>query len=58
MTAYLISVRFDTSRPISDEELGRIIDAVAVQVEEPFDTDNDTQATFATSHVEISGGEA
>ena len=58
MTAYLISVRFDTSRPISDEELGRIIDAVAVQVEEPFDTDNDTRATFATSHVEIRGGEA
>lgn len=58
MTAYLISIRFDTSRPISDGELGRIIDAVAVQVEEPYDGDNDTRATFTTSHVEVNGGEA
>lgn len=58
MTAYLISIRFDTSRQISEEELGRIMDAVAVQIEEPYDTDNDTRATFTTSHVEVSGGEA
>lgn len=55
MTAYLISIRFDTSRPISEEELGRIMDAVAVQVEEPYDTDSDARATFTTSHVEVRG---
>lgn len=58
MTAYLISIRFDTSRPISEDELGRIMDAVAVQVEEPYDTDNDARATFTTSHVEVRGVEA
>ena len=58
VTAYLISIRFDTSRPISEEELGRIMDAVAVQVEEPFDNDSDCEESFATSHVEIMGGEA
>lgn len=58
MTAYFISVRFNTSRPISDNELGRLMDAVAVQVEEPYDSDNDTRSTFITSHVEVNGGEA
>lgn len=58
MTAYLISIRFDTSRPITEDELWRIIDAVAVQVEEPYDSDSDTRATFTTSHVEVNGGEA
>lgn len=53
MTAYRISIRFDTSRLISEEELGRIMHAVAVQVEEPYDGDNDTRATFSTAAVEV-----
>lgn len=58
MTAYLVSIRFDTSRPITEDELGRIMDAVAVQVEEPYDIDNDARATFTTSHIEVTGGKA
>lgn len=48
---YVIRVTFTASRPLSDSELSDIVDAVAVQVEDPFTRDesgNLESASFST----------
>lgn len=54
---YEIRVRFTTDQPISELDLGNMMNAVAVQVEEPWDVETGSPASFSTRWVEVNGGE-
>ena len=52
--SYVISVRFTTDRPMTEEETDQLVNAVAVQVEEPSGLELNKRANFETvSTVEI-----
>ena len=52
--SYVISVRFTTDRPMTEEETEQLVNAVAVQVEEPSGLHLNKRAEFETvSAVEI-----
>ena len=52
--SYVISVRFTTDRPMTEEETDQLLNAVAVQIEEPSGLELNKRADFETvSAVEI-----
>jgi len=51
-TNYTIKIRFTTNRPLTKDELADLVNATAVQIEEP-QTDHE-DATFRTSQITVS----
>jgi hypothetical protein len=47
---YEMKVKFTADRLLTDEEVDRLVDAVAAQVEEPSGLDGDKRASFAVSN--------
>jgi len=50
-TDYMIKIRFTANRPLTKDELDDLVNAVAVQIEEPQTDHHD--ATFSTSHIVV-----
>lgn len=51
---YTISVTFNTDRELTPTELDQLVNAVAVQVEDPAGLDGDKRASFTVWGVDVS----
>lgn len=55
-TSNKITVKFDTNRQLTLDELGGLLDAIAAQVSDPADhTGKKKRASFVTLKVEVAG---
>lgn len=50
---YGLAVTFKVDRELSQQEMDRLIDAVAAQIEEPAGLDGEKRATFTVSELVI-----
>ncbi len=50
-TEYGIGISFNTNRKLSQDELDQLVNAVAVQIEEPAGLNGDKRATFTVSGI-------
>lgn len=48
-TEYGISLSFNTTRELTPDELGQLVNAVAAQIEEPTGLNGDKRAAFTVS---------
>lgn len=52
-TEYGIGISFNTNRKLSQDELDQLINAVAVQIEEPSGLNEDKRAAFTVSDLAV-----
>lgn len=52
-TEYGIGISFNTNRKLSQDELDQLINAVAVQIEEPSGLNGDKRAAFTVSDLAL-----
>lgn len=48
-TEYGMSLSFNTTRELTQDELGQLVNAVAAQIEEPTGLNGDKRASFTVS---------